>query len=331
MAHGGGGTLMHRLIEDLFLHCFRSTADSASMPHDSAVLDMDGARIAFTTDSFVVSPLFFPGGDVGSLAVHGTVNDLAMSGARPLYLSAAYILEEGFSMDLLRRVVASMQSAAQTVGVRIVTGDTKVVDKGKGDGLFINTAGIGLIEHGLTINPSMVRPGDAVLVNGDIGRHGMAIMAQREGLEFESAIETDSASLAGLVAQLLAASIEIHCMRDLTRGGIASALNEIAAAAGVSVHLNESTIPVRSDVAGACEILGFDPLYVACEGRMVLFVAPSDADRALQVMKCNPLGREAALIGAVESSPRARILLKTLVGGTRIVDMLSGEQLPRIC
>ena len=329
MAHGGGGKLMHQLIGQMFQAVFGNQTPDAQ--HDSAVLDTGGKKIAFTTDSYVVRPLFFPGGDLGSLAVHGTVNDLAMSGARPLYLSAGFILEEGLPMETLWRIVCSMQEAAQRCGVRIVTGDTKVVDKGKGDGLFINTAGIGVIEHSLTIAPSSVRPGDALLVNGDLGRHGMAVMAVREGLEFESQIESDSAAVAGLVLRLLEAGLELHCLRDLTRGGLASALNEIAEAAGVQILLDEPSIPVREDVHAACEILGLDALHTACEGRFVAFVAPQDAVRALAVMRSHPLGGGACEIGKVGQPGRGRVILKSSIGAHRILDMPSGEQLPRIC
>jgi hydrogenase expression/formation protein HypE len=257
LAHGGGGTLMRQLIERMFLPVF-GTADG--VPHDSVALTLPGTRIAMTTDSYVIRPLFFPGGDIGSLAVHGTVNDLAMSGARPLYLTAGFILEEGLPMETLWRVVQSMQAAAEKAGVKIVTGDTKVVDRGKGDGIFINTAGVGMIEHSQAIAPQSVREGDVLLINGDLGRHGIAIMAVREGLEFETTIESDSAAIASLVLQLLDAGIEIHCLRDLTRGGLSSALNEIATSAGVEIAIDERSIPVREQVRGACEILGFDPL-----------------------------------------------------------------------
>jgi hydrogenase expression/formation protein HypE len=279
----------------------------------------------------VVRPLFFPGGDIGSLAVHGTVNDLAMCGARPLYLSAGFVLEEGLPMETLWRVVQSMQQAAQRAGVQIVTGDTKVVDKGKGDGIFINTAGIGIIEHLQRIAPQSVRKGDVLLVNGDLGRHGMAIMAVREGLEFESTLESDSAPVADLVLELLSAGIEVHCLRDLTRGGLASALNEIAEAARVTIRLEESRIPVREEVQAACEMLGFDPLYVANEGRFVAFVAPSDAARARDLMASHPLGAGAALVGEVTDDSAALVTMTSRIGASRIVDLLSGEQLPRIC
>jgi hydrogenase expression/formation protein HypE len=279
--------------------------------------------------------LFFPGGDIGSLAVNGTVNDLAMAGARPLYLTAGFILEEGLPMETLRRVVDSMRRAAEEAGVQIITGDTKVVDKGKGDGLFINTAGIGLVESARPIAPAQVRPGDAILLSGDLGRHGIAIMAVREGLEFETVIESDSAPVAPLVLALLAAGIDVRCLRDLTRGGLASALNEIAESAGVTMTIDERAIPVRDDVRGACELLGFDPLYVANEGRFVAFVAPRDAERALAVMAAHPLGTGARVIGEVgdradDHSP-AFVVMTSAIGTRRIVDMLSGEQLPRIC
>lgn len=320
---------MHQLIEKMFMPMFSNAP--LDMRHDSAVVNVNGVRLAFTTDSYVVRPLFFPGGDIGSLAVNGTVNDLAMSGARPLYLSAGFILEEGLPMETLWRVVQSMQQAARAAQVQLVTGDTKVVDKGKGDGIFINTAGIGVIEHDLVIAPASVRPGDVVLLNGDIGRHGIAIMAVREGLAFETEIESDSAPLADLVIRLLQAGVEIHCLRDLTRGGLASAIVEIAEAARVGIALDEAAIPVREDVQGACEILGFDPLYVANEGRFIAFIAPGDADRALAIMRSHPLGTNASIIGQVEENASGRVTMRSKIGAMRIVDMLSGEQLPRIC
>jgi hydrogenase expression/formation protein HypE len=295
------------------------------------VFEMGGARVAFTTDSYVVRPLFFPGGDIGTLAVNGTVNDLAMAGARPLYLSASFVLEEGLPVETLHRILESMRRAADAAGVQIVTGDTKVVDRGKGDGIFITTAGVGRIEHSLTIAPSSVRPDDAVLLSGDVGRHGMAIMAVREGLEFETTIQSDCASLAGLVADLLASGIEIHCLRDLTRGGLASALIEIAEVAKIGIHIRETIIPVDEEVRGACEILGFDPLYVANEGRCVCFVPASDVERALRIFQAHPLGKDAAMIGSVARTERGLVTLESRIGATRIVDMLSGEQLPRIC
>jgi hydrogenase expression/formation protein HypE len=329
LAHGGGGKLMHQLIGKMFLTAFGNPPPGTQ--HDSAVVDWAGKKLAFTTDSYVVRPLFFPGGDIGSMAVHGTVNDLAMSGARPVYLSAAFIIEEGLPMDTLWRVVCSMRNAAQRCGVQIITGDTKVVDKGKGDGLFINTAGIGVVEHPLVIAPKSVRPGDTVLVSGDLGRHGMAIMAVREGLQFESAIESDSAPVHELVLELLKAGIEIHCLRDLTRGGLASALNEIAEGAGVRIEIVEKSVPVREDVHAACEMLGLDPLHVACEGRLVAFIAARDAERALQIMSRHAVGAGSAVIGGVAESSAPIVTLKSAIGVNRILDMPSGEQLPRIC
>jgi hydrogenase expression/formation protein HypE len=329
LAHGGGGRLMHQLIGKMFLTAFRNPL--LETQHDSTVVELTGKKLAFTTDSYVVHPLFFPGGDVGSMAVHGTVNDLAMSGARPVYLSAAFIIEEGLPMDTLWKIVCSMQEAAKRCGVQIITGDTKVVDKGKGDGVFINTAGIGVIEHDQKITPQNVRPGDAVLVSGDLGRHGMAIMAVREGLQFESAIESDSAPIHEIVLELLKAGIEIHCLRDLTRGGLASALNEIAEAARVRIEIVEKSVPVREDVHAACEMLGLDPLHVACEGRFVAFVAPKNAERALQIMGGHALGAGSAAIGRVAESSAPLVTLKSAIGASRILDMPSGEQLPRIC
>ncbi|MBN1269450.1 MAG: hydrogenase expression/formation protein HypE [Kiritimatiellae bacterium] len=329
LAHGGGGTLMRQLIEKMFLPALGNPLLDAL--GDSAVLELNGQRLAFTTDSYVVRPLFFPGGDIGSLAVNGTVNDLAMSGARPVCLSAGFIIEEGLPMETLWRVVQSIQRAAAAAGVRVVTGDTKVVDKGKGDGLFINTAGIGVIAHKLTIAPISVRPGDAVIVSGDIGRHGIAVMAVREGLEFETTIESDCAPLWKPVEALLKAGVNMHCLRDLTRGGLSSALVEIAESAGVHVLLDEAAIPVRDDVHAACEILGFDPLYVANEGRFVAFVPAGEADRVLAVLGALAADSRPAVIGRVEESPRGLVAMKSRIGGTRIVDMLSGEQLPRIC
>ena len=329
MAHGGGGRLMHQLIGKMFLTAFRNPL--LETQHDSTVVELTGKKIAFTTDSYVVRPLFFPGGDVGSMAVHGTVNDLAMSGAHPLYLSAAFIIEEGLPMETLWKIACSMAAAATRCGVQIITGDTKVVDKGKGDGVFLNTAGIGIVEHNLNIAPPSVRPGDAVLVSGDLGRHGMAIMAVREGLQFESAIESDSAPVHEIVQELLKAGIEIHCLRDLTRGGLASALNEIAEAARVRIEIVEKSVPVREDVHAACEMLGLDPLHVACEGRFVAFVAAGDADRALSIMQGHALGVGSAAIGRVAESSAPLVTLKSAIGASRILDMPSGEQLPRIC
>ena len=329
LAHGGGGTLMHQLISRIFRPVFGNPFLDAG--HDGAVFALTGERLAFTTDSYVVHPLFFPGGDIGTLAVNGTVNDLAMCGARPLYLSAGFILEEGLPMDTLWRIVKSMGRAAEEAHVQVVTGDTKVVDKGKGDGVFITTTGVGVITHDLAIAPSSVRPGDLVLLNGDIGRHGIAVMSVREGLAFESAIESDCAPLADLVASLLGAGIEIHCLRDLTRGGLASALVEIARDGRVAVTIEEHVIPVCEAVQGACEIFGLDPLYVANEGRFVAFVPPEAAESALAIMRAHPLGASACVIGRVVGEPPGLVTTKSRIGITRIVQMLSGEQLPRIC
>ena len=329
LAHGGGGRLMHHLIETVFLEAFGNP--QLENRHDGAVLELGGARIAFTTDSYVVRPLFFPGGDIGSLAVNGTVNDLAMCGAKPLYLSAGFILEEGLPMETLRRVVGSMRDAAQAAGVQFATGDTKVVDRGKADGLFVNTAGIGVVPSGVVIRPSEVRPGDAILLSGDIGRHGIAIMAVREGLEFETPIESDCAPVAGAVQALLAAGVEVHCLRDATRGGLATTLVEIATASGCGIQISEAAIPVHESVTGACEILGFDPLYVANEGRFTAFVAAADAERALEILRRQPGGSEASLIGRTTVQDAGLVVLQTRIGASRLVDMLSGEQLPRIC
>ena len=329
MAHGGGGKLMHRLLEEVFGNAFSNPI--LDTRHDSAQFTVPPGRLAMTTDSYVVRPIFFPGGDIGSMAVHGTVNDLAMSGARPLYLTSAFIIEEGLPMETLWRVVCAMRDAAQKCGVQIVTGDTKVVDKGKGDGLFINTAGLGVIEHSLNIAPQNVQPGDAILVSGDLGRHGMAIMAVREGLQFESTIESDSAPVHEVVLALIQAGIEIHCLRDLTRGGLASALNEIAEAAGVKIGVEEKLIPVREDVHAACEMLGLDPMQVANEGRFVSFVAAKDSARALEILRRHEVSKNAAVIGKVMEKAAPLVTIKSAIGASRILDMPSGEQLPRIC
>jgi hydrogenase expression/formation protein HypE len=330
LAHGGGGRLTQMLIERMYLPAFSNP--NLDTLHDGAILDVNGARLAFTTDSFVIQPLFFPGGDIGSLAVHGTVNDLAMCGARPLALSAGLILEEGLPMEDLWRVVQSMQAAAQAVGVPIVTGDTKVVDRGKGDGVFINTAGIGLIPPGIQVAPQRARPGDLVLISGAIAVHGIAIMSVREGLTFETALESDSAPLHDLVSRILdVAGGDVHVLRDPTRGGVASALNEIAGSARVGIQLDEASLPLAEEVRGACEILGLDPLYVANEGKCLAIVAPDVAEAVLAAMREHPLGREAAVIGRVVGEHSGRVTMRSRIGGTRVVDMLSGEQLPRIC
>ena len=329
LAHGGGGKLTSQLIEKIFAPAFANPF--LATQHDGAVVDLGGVKLALSTDSYVVHPLFFPGGDIGALAINGTVNDLAMCGARPLYLSCGFIIEEGLPMETLWQVVQSMQRAAQAARVQLVTGDTKVVDRGKGDGVFINTAGVGQVEGDRTIGPGQVQPGDAVLLSGDIGRHGMAIMTAREGLAFERPIESDCAAIAGLVLELLDAGIAIHCLRDLTRGGLASALVEIAETAGLQIDIEEAGIPVQEEVRGACEVLGLDPLYVANEGRFVAFVAPRDAEEALARMRAHPLGEGARNIGRVVEETSGLVTLKSVIGASRIVDRLSGEQLPRIC
>jgi hydrogenase expression/formation protein HypE len=329
LGHGSGGTLSADLIRDVFLAEFHNPI--LNRLDDQAVLEVNGSRLAFTTDSFVVKPLFFPGGDIGSLAVHGTINDLAMGGAQPMYLSAAFILEEGLPIDTLRRVVQSMQEAAAAAGVSIVTGDTKVVEKGSGDQLFINTTGIGKVPDRLRLSADRACPGDAVILSGPIGDHGIAILAQRAGLEFDSCIQSDSAALHGLVAEMLGVTTNIRCMRDPTRGGISSSLNEIAASSKVGIELIERQIPVREEVRGACEMLGLDPLYVANEGKLIAIVAAESAQDLLAAMHRHPLGRDARLIGKVcEEHPRL-VTMRTDLGTHRIVDMLSGDQLPRIC
>jgi hydrogenase expression/formation protein HypE len=330
LAHGGGGRLTQMLIDKMFVGAFANPA--LTQLHDGAVLDVGGTRLAVTTDSFVVSPRFFPGGNIGSLAVHGTVNDLAMCGARPLALTAGFVLEEGLAMEELWRIVQSMQIAAAGVGVAIVTGDTKVVDRGKGDGVFINTTGLGIVAEGIHILPHRARRGDLVLISGAIAQHGIAIMSVREGLEFETTLESDSAPLHDLAAAVLAAAgADVHVLRDPTRGGVSSALNEIAQVAKVGIRLDETKIPVAEEVRGACEILGLDPLYVANEGKMLAIVAPARAKAVLDTMRAHPRGREAAVIGEVVADHPGRVFMRSRIGGVRVVDMLSGEQLPRIC
>ena len=329
LAHGGGGLMMHRLIDRVIRPVFATSDDDFT--HDGAVLDVGDSRLAFTTDSHVVRPLFFPGGDIGSLAVNGTVNDLAMCGARPLYLSVGFIVEEGLPIALLHRVAESMRSAADAAGVRLVTGDTKVVERGKGDGLYINTAGVGAVRSDVALAPRRVRPGDAVLLSGDIGRHGIAVMAAREGFGFEGEIESDCAPLAATVMRLIDAGIELHCLRDPTRGGLATTLIEIAQAAGVEICIDESSIAISEPVRGACELLGLDPLYVANEGRFVAFAPSHAAGAALALLRHAPGGSDAAIIGRVASNGGRGVSLAGQIGGTRALDMLSGEQLPRIC
>ncbi len=329
MAHGAGGKASRTLVDAVFLEAFRNPL--LEPLEDQAVFAVNGSRLALTTDSFVVSPLFFPGGDVGDLAVNGTVNDLAVAGARPLYLTAGFILEEGFPTADLKRIVESMARASAAAGVAIVTGDTKVVQRGKADGCFINTSGIGVIERDIALGAAGVRPGDAVLISGPVGDHGITIMLARGELELESDLRSDTASLWPLADALLAAAPGVRCMRDATRGGVGTILNEVAAAAGVSVVLDETAVPVRPEVRGASEILGIDPLYVACEGRMVVFVDGDQAQAALHAMRAHPLGSEAAIAGIVKADPPGLVLLRTQFGGTRIMDMLVGDPLPRIC
>ena len=329
MDHGAGGRASHDLVAKTFIPALANPI--LTELNDSALLEFNGVRLAMSTDSYVVDPIFFPGGDIGSLAVHGTVNDLAMRGAQPSYLSVGFILEEGLELTDLERLVTSMAAAAREAGVQVVAADTKVVDRGKADRIFINTAGVGVIAPGVDIAGQNARPGDIVLINGPMGDHGVAVLSTREGLSFQTEIESDSASLNGLVAAMLAASNKIHVLRDPTRGGVATALNEVAKQSGVGIRLEESNLPVRPDVNAACEMLGLDPLYVANEGKALVFVAPDDAEVVLNAMRQHPLGREACVIGEVVSEHPERVVLQTGIGGRRIVDMLSGEQLPRIC
>ena len=329
LGHGSGGKLTADLLRDVFLPALGNPI--LNRLDDQAVVSLNGTRLAITTDSFVVKPLFFRGGNIGSLAVHGTINDLAMGGAEPLWLSAAFILEEGLPLETLRRVVASMHQAAADAGVQIVTGDTKVVEKGSADGLFINTTGIGRVRDGVSFSASQARPGDVILVSGYLGDHGIAILAEREGLQFETQVNSDSAALHTLVARLLETTQEVRCLRDPTRGGLSSTLNEIAASSQVGMELDESSIPVREEVRGACEMLGLDPLYVANEGKLVAVVAPSAAQDALRALQSHPLGKDAAIIGRVIPEHPRMVVMRTPLGTTRIVDMLAGDQLPRIC
>ena len=328
LAHGSGGKLAHELVEKGFLRAFDNPF--LAKLDDSAVIDLRG-RLAFTTDSYVVSPIFFPGGDIGKLAVCGTVNDLAMSGAQPLYLSLAFIIEEGFSQSELSQIVASVQKAAQEAGVKIVAGDTKVVHRGSADKLFVNTAGVGVIPEGVDISGGNARPGDKVILSGTIGDHGIAVLSQREGLSFSTQLESDCAPLGSLVAEMLTASPNIHCLRDPTRGGLATTLNELAKQSKVGIRIEEERIPVREEVLGACEMLGFDPLYIANEGKLVAIVPATDADKVLQAMRGNNYGTGAVIIGEVRAEHPGRVVMKTCLGASRIVDMLVGDILPRIC
>ncbi len=329
MSHGSGGRAMAQLIDEIFVKHFDN--ELLRQANDQAAFDVPPGRMVMSTDGHVISPLFFPGGDIGSLAVHGTVNDVAMSGAKPLYLSAGFILEEGFPLADLERVVISMGKAAVAAGVPVVTGDTKVVERGKGDGVFITTTGVGIVPEGVNISGDLARPGDAILVNGTMGDHGVAIMSSRENLEFETSIESDSAALHTLIAEMVSAVPEIHCLRDPTRGGLATTLNELAHQSSVGMKLMESAIPVRPAVKAACELLGLDPLYVANEGKLICICPQQEAQRLLEVMQAHLLGQEAAIIGEVTEDQHGFVQMETSFGGSRVVDWLVGEQLPRIC
>jgi len=329
LGHGSGGKMSGEMLRNVFLPAFKNPV--LARLDDQAIIEVNGLKLAFTTDSFVVKPLFFPGGDIGTLAVNGTVNDLAMGGAEPLYLSVAFILEEGLPMDVLQRVVESIRQAAALAGVAVVTGDTKVVEKGSGDSLFVNTSGIGLVPKDTCLSADRARPGDLVLLSGAIGDHGITILSQREGLEFESEIRSDTAALHRLVADMLGASPEIRCLRDPTRGGLSSSLNEIAERSKVHIELEEAAIPIRDEVQGACEMLGLDPLYVANEGKLIAVVASAAAEAVLEAMRRNPAGREARIVGTVTEGLPGMVTLRTRLGTSRIVDLLAGDQLPRIC
>ncbi|HEX2228594.1 MAG TPA: hydrogenase expression/formation protein HypE [Candidatus Binatia bacterium] len=329
LGHGSGGKLTGDLVRKLFVPAF--TNECLDRLDDQAVFNLQGTRVAFTTDAFVVTPLIFPGGDIGRLAINGTVNDLAMSGAKPLYIAAAFILEEGLELEELSRIVASMRQAAHEADVQLVTGDTKVVDRGKGDKLFITTTGLGILEEPIALSANQGQPGDKVILSGTIGDHGTAILSRREHLEFEGTIESDTAALHTLVAAMLRATDQIHCMRDPTRGGLATTLNELAAASGVGFEIDEKTIPATESVRGACEILGLDPLYVANEGKLVALVAAEAAENLVGRMRQHPLGAQAAIIGEAVAQHPGIVILRTEIGGARVIDVLRGEQLPRIC
>lgn len=329
LAHGSGGKLTHELISRMFLPQFAN--ELLEPMHDGAMFNAGDARLAFTTDSYVVNPIFFPGGNIGELAINGTVNDLSMCGAKPLYLSAAFIIEEGLPLDDLWKIVLSMREAAKMAGVLLVTGDTKVVDRGKGDKIFINTSGIGIVGDEVDLKPKRIQAGDKIIINGDIGLHGVAILSVREGLEFETEIKSDTAPLNDLVEKMLEASKNVHVMRDPTRGGIATTLNELADQSGFGIELNEEAIPIPDEVKGACEILGLDPLYIANEGKLLAFVCQPDVDRMLGAMRDHPLGKNSSVIGEVVDRHPRTVVMKSRIGGNRVVDMLTGEQLPRIC
>jgi hydrogenase expression/formation protein HypE len=329
LSHGSGGKLSHQLINDIFLKAFDN--EYLSPLNDQAIFNLNASRIAFTTDSYVVRPIFFPGGDIGKLSVCGTINDLVVGGAEPLYLSASFIIEEGLLLEELRVVVNSMATTANHAGVKIITGDTKVVERGKGDKIFINTSGIGVVKNGVNLSPTLIRPGDAILVSGSLGDHGMAVMAQREGIQMDIPVESDCAPLHELVKDMLSASPGVRAMRDPTRGGLATTLNELAISSTCGMIIREIDIPVRNAVQGACEILGFDPLYLANEGKLIAIVAQDAAITILKAMKNNPFGKDAAIIGAVVHEPKGKVLLETSIGNKRMLEMLTGEQLPRIC
>ncbi len=330
MAHGGGGRMMQQLIDDIIRPVFNN--DILNQKQDSAVVAINGSNIAMTTDSYVIDPLFFSGGDIGKLAVCGTLNDLAMSGAKPLFMSCSLIIEEGFAIKDLQRILHSMQNTARQAGIHIVTGDTKVVDKGKGDGLFINTTGMGLVPDNIAVTPDNIRAGDHIIINSDLARHGISIMLEREGISFENRIQSDCADVSGLVQNLINSDIHIHCMRDLTRGGLAGGLIELATTSGYHFEITENELPVHSDVNSACEILGFDPLYIANEGCFVIFVPESESERTLAVLQGHDLGKQACVIGKVtETHVKGIVTLRSILGMSRVLALFSGEQLPRIC
>jgi hydrogenase expression/formation protein HypE len=329
LAHGSGGTLSHKLIRELFMPVFDN--EYLRQEHDGAIFPVTGGTMAITTDSFVVKPIFFPGGNIGDLAVNGTVNDLVCCGAKPLYLSAGFILEEGLRTEELWQIVVSMKHAADAAGVHIVTGDTKVVDRGSGDKIFINTTGVGMVREGLFVNPSKCTPGDEIIITGRIADHGVAVLSARSGLAFETTLKSDTAALNGLLEKVFSHTGNIHVLRDPTRGGIATTLNEICQASGTGMLIDEDSIPVSEEVKGACEILGLDPLYIANEGKMLLVMPEEESKQVLEILKDHPLGREAAIIGRVTADHPGILRMKTTIGSTRIIDMIAGEQLPRIC
>jgi hydrogenase expression/formation protein HypE len=329
MAHGGGGTLSHQLIHKMFFEHFDN--DLLRSEHDGAVYQVDNHRFAFTTDSYVVRPIFFPGGNIGELAVYGTANDLAVCGAVPQYISVGFIIEEGFAMEELWQLVQSIKRAADRCDVKIVTGDTKVVDRGKGDKIYINTSGVGIVMSGVSISDSRIQRGDKILINGGIAEHGIAILSAREEFDFKTTVKSDTAPLNHLIKKLLEKFPDIHMMRDLTRGGVSSALNEIAKKAKLGIQLNENAIPIKEEIKGICEILGLDPLYIANEGKLILFVSSDKAEDILALMRTDVLGKNASIIGEVVEDHPGRVIMKTNIGSNRVVDMMSGEQLPRIC